>query len=87
LELVVEIATIGNRNSLSDAGVAVLCAIAGAEGAYYNVLINLAGLKDLDQSAEPDFVAVTRQEASRVMASCEQMAADARRQVRNHLEG
>jgi glutamate formiminotransferase / formiminotetrahydrofolate cyclodeaminase len=87
LELAAEIATIGNRNSLSDAGVAVLCAIAGAEGAYYNVLINLAGLKDLDQSAEPDFVAVTRQEASRVMASCEQMAADARRQVRNHLEG
>jgi glutamate formiminotransferase/formiminotetrahydrofolate cyclodeaminase len=36
----------GNRNSLSDAGVAVLCARAAASGAYYNVLINLAGIDD-----------------------------------------
>ncbi|MBW1872088.1 MAG: glutamate formimidoyltransferase, partial [Deltaproteobacteria bacterium] len=36
----------GNRNSLSDAGVAGLCARAAAEGAYYNVQINLADIKD-----------------------------------------
>ena len=34
----------GNQNSLSDAGVAVLAARTAAMGAYYNVLINLAGL-------------------------------------------
>jgi glutamate formiminotransferase/formiminotetrahydrofolate cyclodeaminase len=36
----------GNRNSLSDAGVAGLAAQAAGEGAYYNVLINLGGIKD-----------------------------------------
>jgi len=36
----------GNRNSVSDAGVAGLAAEAAGEGAYYNVLINLAGIKD-----------------------------------------
>jgi glutamate formiminotransferase/formiminotetrahydrofolate cyclodeaminase len=36
----------GNKNSLSDAGVAALCTRAAAEGARYNVLINLDGLED-----------------------------------------
>lgn len=36
----------GNPNSLSDTGVAALAARAAAEGAYYNVLINLKDLED-----------------------------------------
>jgi len=36
----------GNRNSVSDAGVAALTARTAAEGAYLNVRINLAGIKD-----------------------------------------
>ena len=36
----------GNLNSLSDSGVAVLTARTAAAGAYYNVLINLAGIND-----------------------------------------
>ncbi len=36
----------GNPNSLSDAGVAGLTALAAGEGAYFNVLINLQGLGD-----------------------------------------
>ncbi len=36
----------GNKNSVSDAGVAGLTGQAAGEGAYYNVLINLAGIKD-----------------------------------------
>ena len=39
-ELALRMAQKGNRNSLSDAGVAGLSASAAAEGAYYNVLIN-----------------------------------------------
>ncbi len=42
----------GNPNSLSDAGVAGLMARASAEGAYYNVLINLQGLEDEEFCAQ-----------------------------------
>ena len=45
LDLAREMASSGNPNSLSDAGVAVWCARTCAEGAYYNVLINLGGLE------------------------------------------
>ncbi len=38
----------GNRNSLSDAGVAGLTAAAAAEAALYNVMINLKGIEDED---------------------------------------
>lgn len=36
----------GNRNSVSDAGVAGLTALAAGKGAYFNVRINLPGIKD-----------------------------------------
>ena len=51
LKLAGKAAAKGNRNSLSDAGVAALAARAAAEGAYYNVRINLPGLKDADFKA------------------------------------
>lgn len=47
-----EAAEKGNQNSLSDAGVASLMASAAAWGAYYNVLINLAGIDDAVWVAE-----------------------------------
>jgi len=47
LELAYLVADKGNQNSLSDAGVAALMGRAGAEGAYYNVLINLAAVEDM----------------------------------------
>lgn len=46
LELAGVVAAKGNRNSLSDAGVAGLLAGAAAEGAYYNARINLANIRD-----------------------------------------
>ena len=45
-ELAAAMVADGNPNSLSDAGVAGLCAGAAAKGAYYNVLINIDGLED-----------------------------------------
>ncbi|NLJ79984.1 MAG: cyclodeaminase/cyclohydrolase family protein [Firmicutes bacterium] len=48
LRLAGQIAVQGNTNALSDAGVAGLLSAAAVKGAYYNVLINLPGLKDRD---------------------------------------
>jgi glutamate formiminotransferase/formiminotetrahydrofolate cyclodeaminase len=45
-ELALRMARKGNRNSLSDAGVAGLTASAAAEGAYCNVLINIKEITD-----------------------------------------
>lgn len=86
LDLAAEIARIGNANSLSDAGVAALCALAGAEGAYYNVLINLDALRTLPQDEAPDFMADTRRRASVAMAGCEARHAEVRATVRGRLE-
>lgn len=46
LKLAKNVVLHGNKNSISDAGVAGLTAQAGAEGAFYNVLINLPGIQD-----------------------------------------
>ena len=57
LKLAKEAALNGNKNSLSDAGVAALAAQAGAEGAYYNVLINLPDIQDRDFTKEMEAAA------------------------------
>ncbi len=51
-EVARRIAAIGNRNSVSDAGVAALAARTAAEAAYLNVAINLPGLGDEKFKAE-----------------------------------
>ena len=48
LNLAKTVATKGFKNSLSDAGVAGLAAQAAAEGAYYNVKINMPTIKDIE---------------------------------------
>jgi len=50
----------GNKNSVSDAGVAALTARTAAEGAYFNVVINLPGIQD------EKFKADTLKEAEKV---------------------
>jgi len=51
IDLCREVARIGLQASLSDAGVGVQVARAGAAGAYQNVCINLAGLSDATRRA------------------------------------
>jgi formiminotetrahydrofolate cyclodeaminase len=46
LEITVEVAKKGNKNAVSDAGVAALMALASVKSAAYNVYINTASLKD-----------------------------------------
>lgn len=48
LEVIKAMAEHGNPNSVSDAGVGALAAVAGVRGAHLNVKINAAGLEDKD---------------------------------------
>jgi glutamate formiminotransferase/formiminotetrahydrofolate cyclodeaminase len=50
LEVIQAMATIGNPNSLSDAGVGALCVRTAVYGAYLNVRINAGGLSDKEFS-------------------------------------
>ena len=70
LELVREMARHGNRNSISDAGVGGLMGRAAAEGACYNVLINLKGLED------KAFVEQTRAAADSALAQANALAGE-----------
>lgn len=61
LKLAREMAFHGNKNALSDAGVAGLLGVAACRGASYNVLINLPGLKD------EEFVAATKRHLAELL--------------------
>lgn len=52
MEVIQAMATIGNPNSLSDAGVGALCVRTAVYGAYLNVRINAGGLGDKEFSGE-----------------------------------
>jgi len=72
LRLCEKAASLGNRNSLSDAVVGALMASAGAEGAVLNVLTNLGSVEDVpwrDRTrSETDAIVVeTRAASSRIM--------------------
>lgn len=70
----------GNPACLSDAGVAGLTARAAAEGAYYNVLINLPGLK------EEAFRKDTHKRAQAAVAACREKTDELAKQVSSTLE-
>ncbi len=79
-ELAAAVAADGNPSSRSDGGVAALAARACAEGAYYNVLINLAG------SDEPEWAAGVRRRAEDALARTTAAAERAAQFVRGILE-
>lgn len=45
-QLALKLVSVGNQNASTDAGVAVLLAVAGGEGALFNAEINLGSIKD-----------------------------------------
>ena len=79
LELAREMARHGNRNSISDAGVGGLMGRAAAEGAYYNVLINLKSLED------KAFVKQTRTAADAAVAHANTLADEIAALVKEEL--
>ncbi len=70
LQLAREVASAGNANALSDAGVAGLTALTAAKAAHYNVLINLAGVTD------EGFKKDIQNRAGQLSAQCAQLAAE-----------
>jgi len=84
LDVIEQVAEKGNPNSLSDAGVAGLMALACAEGAYFNVLINLDGFDKEDKEAQK-FVRSTEKEAGEVMEKLRNRAEHVRRSVLDRL--
>jgi len=80
LRLAKEVAKKGNKNSVSDAGVAGLAAQAAADGAYYNVRTNLPGIKDAA------FKKATALEAEKYRKKAEQTAGEVRRLMRRELK-
>jgi formiminotetrahydrofolate cyclodeaminase len=66
LALAEQMAFRGNKNALSDAGVAGLLGVAACRGAAYNVLINLPGLKD------EEFVAACKLRLKELLQEAEQ---------------
>jgi formiminotetrahydrofolate cyclodeaminase len=85
LDLAAEVAAIGHRGSVSDAGVAAACAGAAAEGAYLNVLINLGALAELGQDADAGFVADARRRSTDLVRACEERSAATRQVIRAEL--
>lgn len=74
------VAARGFRSSLSDAGVGGLTGSAAGEGAFYNVLINLPGIKD------EAFKARVRRRAERLKAELDRTAAQIRKLIEKELK-
>jgi glutamate formiminotransferase/formiminotetrahydrofolate cyclodeaminase len=51
-EVIRAMVDLGNPNSVTDAGVAALCARSAVMGAFLNVKINVSGLKDKEYAAD-----------------------------------
>jgi glutamate formiminotransferase/formiminotetrahydrofolate cyclodeaminase len=80
LKLAKNVALKGNRNSASDAGVAALTALAAAEGAFHNVLINLPNIRD------EAFRAETKRQAASLRRRARRRAAEIQKSVEKEIK-
>ncbi len=80
LELAKEVTLKGNKNSISDAGVAGLAAQTAAEGAYYNVKINLPDIRD------EEFKSKIKKEANKLKKKATSLGDELRKILENELE-
>ncbi|MGB2867699.1 MAG: cyclodeaminase/cyclohydrolase family protein [Bacteroidota bacterium] len=71
IDLAKTVAVKGNKNSASDAGVAILMLRAAAQGALLNVKINLAGIEDAE------FRKIANARSSELLARIDRVASDA----------
>ncbi len=85
LELAAVVIEDGNPNSLSDAGCAVLNAVAAAEGAYMNVLINASGLSKDGEEGQLRISAT--QNATAQILTLRKLAQSLQSQVMKNLTG
>ncbi|MFZ5981167.1 MAG: glutamate formimidoyltransferase [Candidatus Zixiibacteriota bacterium] len=79
MEMALVVAEKGNKNSISDVGVAGLMGQAAIEGAGYNVRINLKSLQD------QEFVTKLAAETAAIRKKGEQLAADIKKVVETKL--
>ena len=70
LEVALEVATYGNPNAVSDAGVAAWLARGGAEGAALNVRINLSDLPGTERQEFQERIGRSATRAQELHASC-----------------
>lgn len=71
----------GNKNAITDVGVAALLARAGGKGGIYNVKINLPGIKD------PLLVKEIKNQCEHILTKIEKTSADLEKKVESYLEG
>jgi glutamate formiminotransferase/formiminotetrahydrofolate cyclodeaminase len=89
-ELCLRCATEGNQNALSDTGTGASLALACAEGAYYNVCINLKGLPGPPPGGEAEqaeYRAMTQAEAEGTLARTRVVVDEVRTLLRERLAG
>jgi glutamate formiminotransferase/formiminotetrahydrofolate cyclodeaminase len=81
LELALIVARDGNPNTVTDAGVAGACALAAAEGAAFNVRINLKSATDLSWAGAAESAAAD------LIERCRALSAEVRETVETALSG
>ena len=77
LSQLTELARDGNKNAVTDVGVAALLASAAAKGALFNVQININSLKEVDTSLT--------NEVQQLSESAKQLSRQVMEEVRRHL--